>query len=71
MTDFDEIWNVTPVGVREDSNQISKKSDKKPKNFAVFSKKRFLLISMLKFGLESSAKNEKACFFLNYLVGTK
>ena len=62
---------MTSVRVREDTNKISNKSDQKPKNFAVFSKKRFLLISMVKIGLESSAKNKKACFFLNYLVGTK
>ena len=62
---------MTPVGVRDDTNQISNESDQKPKKFAVFSKKRFLFISMVKIGLESSAKNEKACFFLNYLVGTK
>ena len=62
---------MTPLGVRDDTNQISNKSDQKPKIFAVFSKKRFLLISMVKIGLGSSAKNKKACFFLNYLVGTK
>ena len=62
---------MTPVGVRDDTNQISNKSDQKPKQFAVFSKKRFLLISMVKIGLESFAKNEKVCFFLNLLVGTK
>ena len=61
---------MTPVGVREDTNKISNKSDQKPKNFAVFSKKRFLFISMVKIGLESSTKNEKTCFFLNYLVET-